>query len=210
MPTSLSVLESSGSEIRFYRKQLKPRRWREEASGRWQKTTAASTCKADSAWRLCESAVLHPPSLPDERLLSDGMCSYTLVLWKLGSLLYWPLQVTRVHPSASGSTKSKPKKHKLGYKWIEVTGLGLMAGAVWRGRIEGGRGFTGHRQDWVNIPPLHSDLLVIYLMERIQWRAEISTVTFYPHQMFSENTIMFIPKSPCKHIKWLRCVCGET
>lgn len=74
------------------------------------------------------------------------------------------------------------------------------------------------RQDWVKVPSLpsppplplsfHSDLLAwfiwwkeFYAGLRLWWYPY--TVTFSPRQMFpSHNTLMFIPKSPYKHIKW--------
>lgn len=97
--------------------------WSHVASGRWQKTTAAWTCKADSAWRLSESAA---PCLCDKRLLSgpraDGMCWYTLVLWKYGCLLL--------------TSVSKKLHQRCAFKQTEVTGLREDAGSQASDRIE--------------------------------------------------------------------------
>lgn len=168
----------------------------------WQSTTAAWTCKAYSPWRASESPMPHAAvstwwTSPLGRLhCPDGKCSCTLVFWiftarvdrRTTALFHWPRWGTIPHP---WGVEIETRGWRLGSDRTEVTGLCLMARGVWRGgsREEGG----SQPSDRIELtfllqPPVHSDLLVIYLMEGIQWRAGISTVTFYPHQMFALKT----------------------
>lgn len=146
------------------------------SSGLGQSITAAWTRKAYSPWRPSESPMPHATV---SRFLAPSWWQVFIYISVLDATAeQYPIREV-AHARYRNSTQARLATGGYRSPFNGPSCLRDSRGSQPSDRIE---------LAFLLQASVHSDLLVIYLMEGIQWRAGISTVTFYPHQMFALKT----------------------